>query len=472
MAYRRLNIDGGIGGQWFEATVVEIGLATESDSAGNVVSTLFSKSQIIQTVQETDTAFPVIDNNSIVVEIGLATESDTSGSVSPAISATIVSCASSRGTNIIAAGESALQINVDDSTGITGVTINGVACTAVSIVTPTEVNCNVPFQLAAAPGATVDLIVDNGIPSTALPVVAEPPLGMIYTTFTVDFAGLDPDSPFAGDPNFSAIAIGDVCVFDSISTPTGLSLAMNGLGEFTITGTVTVQQVFDYYIFDASDLTNSATIEQITVQPGPVEVLIGQATESDSAFAVSAIVVITGIIGTAFETDTSFAVIDGSIASGEIGLATEVDSAFLVTGGNNQTVIIGLASETDSSFAVLDGSTPTQTIGLATEIDSSFAIIDFSAVTGLIGLAAEVDTSFVVRSSASLEGIREQLEALLTIITAQQAQIDELYTRFDLNTASPNTYSDDGQDITNAEFRLTKTDNLDATFTITKTPVN
>jgi hypothetical protein len=50
----------------------------------------------------------------------------------------------------------------------------------------------------------------------------------------------------------------------------------------------------------------------------------------------------------------------------------------------------------------------------------------------------------------------------------QDTKLRQMSVRFDLDPAKPNTYAADGSEITNAEFTLSKTDNGDGTFTITK----
>ena len=490
MARLRLNIDGGISSFWFEATEAAIGQAQETDSAGPATSQnlkpivtrmslyggvannsrqFFGKTQTLRQAQETDTALAVIDPNDVVLGIGQAIEASSARSVSALQPAVITSCASSRGTDIVAASE-VLQVNVNDSAGITAVTVNGTACTNVGIVTSTEVQCTVPLGVGAAPGATVDLVVNNGTQSTPLSVTFEPPLGMIYTTFTVDYAGLDPDSPFAGDTDFSDLAIGDVCIYDEFTTPDSNSVSMDGLGEFTIGGTIAAIQTFDYYIYDASDQTVSQTIEQITVYPGPVEVLIGQASEADTARPVSAEVVTTAIIGQATESDSALPTIDGSPIAFTVGIAVETDSALpVVAQGPIQQIVIGIASESNSAFTFTDGSVPTDTIAQALEAAQAFPVTDAGAVSQTISQATETNTALDVDFPADLNSIRDQIEALTDLVIAQQAKIDELHIRFDLEPTVPNTYADDASTIDNSQFSLTKTDNLDLTFTVTRT---
>ena len=424
---------------------------------------------------ETDTALAVTADNPAGETIGQASETDQSFGVTTQLAAAISSVVSSRGTDIVAANES-LTVNVDDSTGITTVLVNGTGCNSVTIQDATTVTCDVPLGVGAAPGSTVDVVVNNGTPSTGFSVTFEPPLGMVYTTFTEDWNALDPDSPFAGDSDFSDITLGDVCIYDSVTTPDSNSVTMSGDGEFNLGGTVTQVQTFDYYIYDASDQTVSSTIEQITVYPGPVEAQISRASETDLAQAVTSAVATTGLIGQATETDTSISVADGSIPQQTVGQATETDSAQSVAGGPDIVVAIGFASETNIPFAFTDGSTPTQAIGQALEAAQAFGVTDVQAVVATISIASESDSAFEVDFPPDLNSLRDQIEALqdsvddlTAIVNAQQALIEDLHIRMDLDATKPNTYAEDGSSITNSEFTLTKTDNGDGTFTITRT---
>jgi hypothetical protein len=474
MAATKFGIDGGIASGVLTPVVASIGLATETDSAlpvvafdvsqitlfgidgaigfGNAQKDFIGKTRGIGLATETNTALSVIDPSAVGFAIGLTTEANIALSVSAGAAPSISLVSSIRGTNIITA-DNTLTVQVDSTTNATSITVNGVATSGFTVVTSTELTCIVPRGIGAPYSGNVDVVVDSTLGLSApFSALWEPPFGMVETDFTVNYAGLDPDSPFAGDP-----------------TPDSLGVSMDGAGEFTITGTITQIQTFDYYIYDASDDTVSPTIEQITLHPGPVEVPIGQASETDTAHSVTDNLGTIGLIGIATETDSALPVEDGSGIVTIIGLASESDSALAVTAkGPSQTIAIGLATESDSAIVVEDGSTITATIGLATEVDTTFPVIDFQAVSALIGIATETDSAIEVSFPATLDSIRDQIEELQAIILAQQLQIDDLYTRFDLNTSAPQTYTIDGVTISSDNFILTKTDNLDGTFTINR----
>ena len=91
-----------------------------------------------------------------------------------------------------------------------------------------------------------------------------PDTGWTAVQFTVNYAGLNANSPFAGQPTFSDLVAGDICAFETTTTPSGNTVTMAGDGEFTISLPVEGTQTFDYYIYDLSDGTRGTT-EQITV---------------------------------------------------------------------------------------------------------------------------------------------------------------------------------------------------------------
>ena len=180
-------------------------------------------------------------------------------------SATITAVSSPRGADIAAADDT-LTITVDDSSGIASVTINGVAATAVTIVDATTVTATAPHGFNAAYGSAGDVVVNNGVADSAgYPVTLMPPTGMVETAFTVDYANLDPASPFAGDAAFSAIVAGDSCIYDAQTTPDGSTVTMDGVGVFTLSPEPAADQSFDYYIHDASDHSDGP-VGTITVQ--------------------------------------------------------------------------------------------------------------------------------------------------------------------------------------------------------------
>lgn len=138
-----------------------------------------------------------------------------------------------------------------------------------------------------------------------------PVAGWALTDFTTNFAGLDPDSPFSGDSNYSAIVSGDKCHYETTTTEDSLTISMNGLGEFTATGTITQINTFDFQIYDLSDGTLGA-IGTITVTPGVADVTLSGGVQSQPA-------IISGNISSfTVHTISGGAQSDGSAVSGII----------------------------------------------------------------------------------------------------------------------------------------------------------
>lgn len=74
--------------------------------------------------------------------------------------------------------------------------------------------------------------------------------GWSLTDFSVDYSGLSTNSPFSGNAYYEDIVIGDMCHYESTTTPDSHSVTMSGDGEFTIGGTLTQDQSFDFEIYD------------------------------------------------------------------------------------------------------------------------------------------------------------------------------------------------------------------------------
>jgi hypothetical protein len=89
-----------------------------------------------------------------------------------------------------------------------------------------------------------------------------PQVGTTAVPLSVGFASLDPASPFYGTPGLSDLAAGDIIIFDSVTTGDSLPVSMSSTGVFTITGTPTGENSFNYFIYDVStgDVGTSATI--------------------------------------------------------------------------------------------------------------------------------------------------------------------------------------------------------------------
>lgn len=132
---------------------------------------------------------------------------------------------------------------------------------------------------------------------------------------------------------------------------------------------------------------------------GGTTVAIGLASDSDSAFSISAINPRTYSIGIASESDQAFSISALAPSVVSLGLATETDSAFSISAVIPKVVSVGAATETDQAFAI----TPVITsgtvvfLGTATESSQAFGLTKINPRTYELGLAVEADQALTVR---------------------------------------------------------------------------
>ncbi len=480
---KKLGIDGGISQQTDAdysgkfGTDKATGPFSRLSLSGGIVSyaRTYEKEPTIGTAYESEQAFAVADGSDIYVQIYTAIDNESAFELTPSEPFTINSVSSSYGTDIIEANAT-LTVNVTDSTNVTLVTVNGVLCSLVQIINATQVTAEVPLGVLADYGSTVDVVVNNGTASPAYQAEIRVPQGMVETDFTVDYANLSPDSPYANNANYQDIVTGDSAIYDQLTQPDSITVTMDGLGDYTLSSNnYTAPQTFDHYIWDTSDDTPSAEIKTITVQPGPISVTIGLASEEEDAYSLSAIVVVSDTINTAYEAETAFDVTDGSDVTDEIATALESEQAFSVSGGPEIIIEIGTASETESAYSVIDGSEITVEISTAFETEQAYDVFDASSIFISIDTAYEAETAFSILEAASFDSLQAQINALqLQVsnlqeqVTLLQTQNNEMYIALDLDNANPNTYAEDGSSISNNLYTLTKSDNGDGTFTVVK----
>lgn len=161
------------------------------------------------------------------------------------------------------------------------------------------------------------------------------------TLFTVDYANLNPDSPFAGVATYSAIVIGDSCVHDAVTTPGGNTVTMAGDGSFTLSTPVVGTQTFDFAIYDASDQTTGNT-STITAIPVPDGELNGTLTGSASVlFTLSTVAALSAVLagGSSLQADLSTPAAGEELSALLAGTSTI--TADLAVGDGLQAAIIG-----------------------------------------------------------------------------------------------------------------------------------
>ena len=106
--------------------------------------------------------------------------------------------------------------------------------------------------------------------------------------------------------------------------------------------------------------------------------------------------------------------------------------------------------------------------------------LTFENLTYSVRLAGSNNNMFdvensILNPSGNVTVIAQNSAGLQTVTsgsglsTGEQTQLDEIHQRLDLDAVKPNTYKDDGSEISNADFTLTKSDNGDGTFDVDKT---
>ena len=121
-------------------------------------------------------------------------------------------------------------------------------------------------------------------PTTVSGTVTRYPFdGWSLTAFGVDYASLDPDSPFAGNPIYSAIVAGDKCHYEASTSPDAHTVVMDANGQFTLSPpTITQPQDFDVEIYDSSDQTIGLRAT-ITVYPPDANISLSGGVSSGPA---------------------------------------------------------------------------------------------------------------------------------------------------------------------------------------------
>ena len=176
---------------------------------------------------------------------------------------------------------------------------------------------------------------------------------------------------------------------------------------------ISAEEIRQLYLDQYADLAPRRSVFVPRVVSAPTTT-IGQATETDTAFPVTALK--TRSIAQAMEADSAFQITGLKVH--DIGIAVEIDSAFAVSA--SKVLSIGLSSEVDSAFTI--ASSAGIPIGQATETDTAF-VID-SSKTMHLGLAVESDSAFVVTAEqAYLIGLAVETDSAFTPSWAKTVQL-------------------------------------------------
>ena len=85
------------------------------------------------------------------------------------------------------------------------------------------------------------------------------------TTFTVDWADLDANSPYT-HTYYANIVAGDKCRFEALTTPSKHLMTMTGTGKFNMDPVSLVIETFDQQIYDLS-LNTYLPVSTVTIHP-------------------------------------------------------------------------------------------------------------------------------------------------------------------------------------------------------------
>lgn len=453
-----------------------------------------------------------------------------SGGSSGGTTPTIAAVSSIRGADIVT-DEAQFTVTGTGLTGTTSVTVNGVAATAVTVVSDAEVTATAPHGFAAAYGSSGNVVANNGTASNAYAVTLMPPQGMNYTAFTVDYAGLDPNSPYAGNTEFSNITVGAQDAYDAQTTPDGIAVSMSGDGVFTLASQPTATQSFRTFIYDPTDQTVGAnvtvTVEAVATatitstgqtatdtQSATVSVIVSVnagnqvAAETQSgAFSVQSLATITSSGQVAQDSQSSaFEAVTGITAGNQVAVDTQSGAFSVETTlqAGNQTAqdsqsgafhvapVSTLASTGQTATDSQSGGSFVLQVGGRRNINAQFppgsavTITLYDTTTGqsvpLLG------SSMIEIGGAGLflfdldkivdQPIRRTEYAWVatdgtttqTGIAVIEPEVERVWQRLDLDPDNPNTYAEDVSEIIGAFGRLVKTSNGDGTVTVTRIP--
>ncbi len=178
----------------------------------------------------------------------------------------ITSVSSAVGSNIVGLNTS-LTITGTNLTGTTSARVNTQALTNVVVVNDTTVTADAPLGVAADIGASCSVYATNGT-GESLAFVAT--VGIETTYSSVDlisaYGDLPEDSVFFGETAYSSLAVGDVWVYDNLSS----TLTYDGNLLATFDPAITVNTDGDGWFLDASDSYNGdLAITTVTHQAPP-----------------------------------------------------------------------------------------------------------------------------------------------------------------------------------------------------------
>lgn len=128
----------------------------------------------------------------------------------------------------------------------------------------------------------------------------------------------------------------------------------------------------------------------------PQTIIVGAASDSESASALSVVNPRTYALTTASETDSANALTIDQGQAVSLGAASESGSANALSVVNPRTYSLSMAAETDSAPALTVGADQTISLGAATETDSADSLSVINPRSYTVGQATETNTAYAI----------------------------------------------------------------------------
>ena len=346
------------------------------------------------------------------VNVGLATETDTAQAVS--VSAGAVTATLNQGVET----DSSLAVTASAGTVSTAVGISSDTETALA-VTPTAGAVTVAVGLASETDSAQAVTPVAGAQTVAVGLASETDsaLGVAVSAgATTKAVGLSTETDTGLETTISAgavtVAVGLATETDTgltVTTAVGAQTVAVGIASDTSTALAVTASVGAVSTAVGVGI-ESDTALTVTPAPGSVTVAVGLATETDTALTATPTVGAQSVaVGTATETDTAHTT---TPAAGNTNVAAtqpaETDSALpvIITAGAT-TVQVGVATETDTATAVAVVATTTVTFGEASETDTALAVTATPGpVTVPVGTAVTTATALPVTASPGATSVQ------------------------------------------------------------------
>lgn len=233
------------------------------------------------------------------------------------------------------------------------------------------------------------------------------------TVFTVDYAGLHPDSHMAGDSNYADIVIGDAIVYEIQTPENGHTVTITGDGQTLLSPTTLVApQTVDFYIWDASDETLGDP-GTLTIEPAAgIAVSANQTEDGDTTSAALQVVAQVSVDQSEDGDDTAAAIealIQLTVSQAEEGDVTSAAFLSEVTAS----LAASQAEEGDAASASLQ-----TLVGIA-----AIQTEDGDTCSALLQVTVQLSADQAEAGDATTASIVEELVANLSVSQDEEGDI-------------------------------------------------